>query len=88
MRPVPISDELVWEGARRMVVGPPDGDPTNDVIRSVEALVDADDLGPRFCILIDMEDGDLERLQNGERIWLIWHAQQLAPFSIAIHPTK
>ncbi|HEV7651352.1 MAG TPA: hypothetical protein VGP26_24645 [Actinophytocola sp.] len=39
MRPAPIPDEAVWDGAQRMVVAAPDGDLTHSTIAPVEVLV-------------------------------------------------
>ena len=87
MRPVPIPDEAVWEGAVRRVVAGPGGDLTGD-IRPVEALIDADDYGPRFNMLIRLDPGDLEQLQESPHFWLTWHGDHLHPFSVTMPPRR
>lgn len=72
MRPTPIPDNEVWDGAVRRVFAAPDGDLTNPDIAPVETLIDrsptsgAVNLSVR-CVL---EDGELEKLQAGGTIWL------------------
>lgn len=72
MRPTPIPDSEVWEGASRRVLAAPDGDLTNRDIAPVEALVDrspstgALNLSVR-CVL---EGDDLAKLQAGGTVWL------------------
>lgn len=77
MRPTPIPDDEVWEGAERRVIAAPGGELTDPDIAAVEALVDrspstgAVNLSVR-CVL---EDDDLEKLQAGGTIWLtFWGA--------------
>jgi len=76
MRPIPIPAELVWSGAERKVIAAPDGDLTNDEIAPVEALLDQPRPGQpfRFHILIQLDDGDLDRLvQFRDRFWLVFY---------------
>jgi len=82
--PVPIPTELVWPGGRRLVIGPPNGDPTDEQIRSVEAIVDADALGRCFWMRIELEAGDLEQLQADPHFWLVIRGHQLAPFDLQL----
>lgn len=84
MVPVPIPDAQIWPGARRLVIAPPDGDMTNEQIRSCEALVDIDELSPRFCMRIELEAGDLERLQADPHFWLIIRGLALPPFALVV----
>lgn len=83
MRPVPIPDDRIWEGSRRVVVAGPDGDLTGE-IRPVEALVDVVDDTPRFSILIKLDPEDLEKLKDNPHIWLMWWGHYLHPFSIDV----
>lgn len=83
MRPVPIPEHLVPDGCRRLVIGPPDGDPTGD-IRPVEALAGMVDGAPRIAMLVELEDGDLERLQKTPAVWLTMITSQIPPWSIDI----
>jgi hypothetical protein len=88
MRPTPIPDTEVWEGATRKVLAAPDGDLANPDIAPVEALVDrspstgALNLSVR-CVL---EDDDLAKLIHGGTVWLTfwggmvpWSASVVAP---------
>jgi hypothetical protein len=85
MRPVPIPDDLIWEGARRVVFAPPDGDPTGE-IRPVETLVDVGQSTghPRICVRLVLEDGDLERLAEDPHVWLTWYGDHLHPFDVVV----
>lgn len=86
MRPTPIPDEEIWEGAARMVIGPPAGTaPTDDTIRPVEVLVEhAPDGGFIFRSRVVLEPGDLERLAAGEPFWVSQWGHQLQPFDVAM----
>jgi hypothetical protein len=84
--PVPIPNELVWEGAQRRTIAPPNHDFTHPHISPVEALLDLDPTtgSPRFSMLIELEDGDLERLGADKRFWLHILGQQLQPFALTL----
>jgi hypothetical protein len=87
MRPTPIPDHEVWEGAVRKVIGPPGGDLTDPTIAPVEALVDrspssgAVNLSVR-CVL---EEGELEQLAAGGTIWLTFWGV-MVPWSASVVP--
>lgn len=83
MRPVPIPDHLVPPGCRRLVIGPPDGDPTGN-IRPVEAIAGIVDGIPNVVMLIELEDGDLERLTETPAVWLTMQTGQIPPWSLDI----
>jgi hypothetical protein len=84
MRPAPIPDDAIWEGARRTVLGPPDNDITG-AIAPVETLVDCGDTVPahRISVRCVLEPGDLERLAAGGCIWLSFYGG-MAPMSIDV----
>lgn len=90
MRPVPIPDEKIWKGAVRKSILPPNGDMTSDECRSVDALIDIPNESgmfagvPRFSMLLELEPGDLERLQSGANIWLCMRGPALVPFDVVI----
>lgn len=86
MRPAAIPDEAIWEGARRMVIAPPDGDLTRTDIAPVEVLVDrGPDTGtPRISARCVLEDGDLEKLQAGGTVWVSFYGNQLVPFCVDV----
>lgn len=85
MRPVPIADELIPEGCKRLVIAAPDGDLLNDEIRPIEAVVGlTEDRGPLFAMLLQLEEGDLERLQACGGLWLSMYTNQLPPFAVEI----
>ena len=84
MRPVPIPNEAIWEGATRRVYAAPDGDLTNEVIRPVEVLVDvAGDRTRRINAMCALEDGDLEKLAAGGHVWVSFYGV-LVPFSVDV----
>lgn len=82
MRVVPIPDARVWNGARRTVLLPPDGDMTNEQIAPVEVLADTDELGQRVCILVELEQGDVQKLTANGQFWLIMYGRQLPVFAL------
>lgn len=86
MRPAPIPDEAIWEGARRMVIAPPGGDLTSTDIAPVEVLIDqSQDTGiPRISARCVLEDGDLAKLSAGGTIWVSFYGAQLMPFSVDV----
>lgn len=86
MRPAAIPDNAVWPGARRVVVGPPDGDLTSTDIAPVEALVDVgQDTGiPRISVRCILEDGDLEKFADGGTVWVTFYGGQLVPFCVDV----
>ena len=85
MRPVPIPDELVVGGLRRVVIAPPGGDLTHDRVAAVEVLAGVDpQLGVCQTILVQLEDGDLERLAEHPAIWLSMYTPQLPVFAIEV----
>jgi hypothetical protein len=69
-----------------MVIGPPDGDLTNERILPVEALAGIVDGEPRIAVLVALEPGELERLEAmpSPGVWLTFITSQLAPFSVEV----
>jgi hypothetical protein len=85
MRPIPIPDELVPEGALRRVIGPPGGDLTSTDIGTVEAIVANDELhGVTFAVLVSLEPGDLERLADCGGMWLTFRTSQMPVWSLEV----
>jgi len=84
MRPVPIPDEVIPEGCNRFVISPPDGGLTNDRVRPVEAVAGIIDGEVHISMLIALEDGDIERLQSCNGIWLTMVTRQIPPFIVEI----
>lgn len=90
MRPSIIPDEEVWEGARRRIIAAPDGDLTGENgIEAVEALTSISEDGtPMFHVRIVLDDLDVARIQNGERVfWYTQHGTGLRPFALGM-PAK
>ena len=85
MRAVPIPDEAMWPGSRRIVMAPPDGDLTNPDIRPVEMLVDlAESIGGlRYSTRCVLEPGDLAKLQAGGHVWVSFYGA-VVPFSVDV----
>lgn len=82
MRPVPIPDELVQPGTVRRLVQAPPGE--EDVVRPVESLISADTDGTALLsMMMKLEDGDIEKLQAGGRIWLTMRGG-IIPFSVHV----
>lgn len=87
MRVTPIPDDAVWEGARRVVIGPPDGDLTGP-IRAVEAVLSASESTgmPVLSVRCALEPGDLEALAAGGHVWVSFHSGSIVPFSVDVTP--
>lgn len=85
MRPTPVPDEEVWEGAKRMVIGPPRGDLSSG-IAPVEVLVDRDATeGPRMYLRWIIEADDLRRIENGDTVvWMTFWSDHLHPVSLGL----
>lgn len=84
MRPVPIPEDRVWEGGVRRVFAAPDGDLTNPDIAPCEVVIDAGIGGiARVNVLLELEEGDLERLANGGAVWLSMLGG-LSPFALTV----
>lgn len=85
MRPAPIPDGEVWDGARRIVIGPP-GNDLDSGVAAVEVLVDQASIGPRVSARCVLEDGDLDALTAGGTVWVSFYGQQIMPFSVDVLP--
>jgi hypothetical protein len=60
MRPAPIPDDDVWDGARRIIIAPPGGDMTDPEISSVEVLGDLDALAAGGTVWVSFYGGILQ----------------------------
>lgn len=85
MRPAPIPADEVWDGAQRVVIGPP-GNDLDSPVASVEVLVDASSIGPRMSARCVLEPGDLDALTAGGTVWVSFYGGQLLPFSVDVQP--
>jgi hypothetical protein len=87
MRVTPIPDDAVWSGAQRVVIGPPDGDPTGE-IRAVEAVADVSPSTgvPVLSMRCALEPGDLEVLAAGGHVWVSFYGGAIVPFSVSVAP--
>jgi hypothetical protein len=89
MRPAPIPDEEIWDGAQRIVVGPP-GNDLDTGIAPVEVVVDTVQIGtstgPRMSARCILEDDDLDMLAAGGTVWVSFYGGQLLPFSVDVQP--
>jgi hypothetical protein len=63
-----------------MVIAPPNGDLLDEEIAPVEVLMTDDGMFLRLVL----EDGDIERLQDGKPIWLCLRTKHLPVFSIGV----
>jgi hypothetical protein len=87
MRPVPIPDTAIPEGARRIVVAAPDGDLTNPDIAPVEAIVRMEDGVRWYSVLLVPEGDDYANLRNGHPITLSF-AGGIPVFQVDVHPPE
>lgn len=85
MRPIPIPDAAIWDGARRVVFAAPGGDLLDPNIAPVEALVDHSDATgtTRVSVMCQLEDGDLVKLAEGGHVWVSFYGG-LPPFSVDV----
>lgn len=81
MRPAPIPTEAVWEGGRRIVMAPPDGDMFHPDIAPLEMIADQVSIGVRFSARCALEEGDLEKLAAGGHVWVSF-VGHVVPFSV------
>jgi hypothetical protein len=97
MIPIPIPDDTPLDPQlqRRLVIGPPDGDPTGH-IRPVEAIVEVINNGDsRYVyirVLIEIEEADwklwgIKAPPSRARFWLSQATQQMVPFALITEPT-
>lgn len=87
MRPTPIPDAEIWEGATRIVVAPPGGDMTHPDIAPVEALVDRSPSTGHQTLSVRcvLEDDDLANLQAGGTVWVTFWGR-IVPFATTVLP--
>lgn len=85
MRPTPIPDAEVWEGAVRRVISPPDGDLTNPDIAPVEAVIDRSPStgAVNLSVRMELEDDDLEKLAAGGMVWVTFWGH-IVPFAVTV----
>lgn len=85
MNPTSIPDEEIFEGHKRIVIGPPPGhDPTGD-IRSIEALVaNTPGMGTCFRTRWVPTEREVERLAAGEPIWVTQWTPRMVVFDVAM----
>lgn len=79
MRPIPIPDHQVFDGARRITIGAPPG--LESVIQPVEALAVEVEGNPTYLVLLEVEASDQNLIEHG-RTWLMFMGG-IAPFSFA-----
>jgi hypothetical protein len=86
MDPTPIPDDEVMEDHLRVVIGPPEGtDLTNVDIRPIEALFTVDPhYGTGYRTRWVPTEREIERLKNGEPIWVTQWAKAMVPFNVSM----
>lgn len=71
MRPIRLPDDFeLRQGERKAVFSAPDGDLMHDNIRPVEAVVTVEEGEVWYALMVIPEGDDLQRLQEGQPIWL------------------
>lgn len=85
MRPVPIEDHEVPADCKRVVIGPP-GNRLESSIAPVEVLTHRSERYgvQELTVKLMLEDGDLEKLQAGQPVWLTF-LERIVPFDVQIH---
>lgn len=86
MRITPIPDAEIWEGSRRIVVGPPTGHDPLGEIRPLEALLEQPAENgrlPTFSIRCVLEEGDAEALADGGAVWITLFGH-VVPISVGV----
>lgn len=82
MKPRPIPDHCVPDGCKRFTIAPAPGD--EDRVQPVEAVAGIVDDQVRMSVLVELEDGDLERLAQVGALWLTFVTPQMPPFAVTI----
>ena len=85
MVPTPIPDDEVFPYGQRVVIGPPPGEDITGDIRAVEAVAWHYDNVNRYSMRVVLEDGDLERIQAGDPIWVTFLGS-ITPFYFTTEP--
>lgn len=87
MRPTPIPDAEVWEGAVRKVFAAPGGDLTHAQIAPVEALIDTSPAtgGMTASVRCVLEGDDLDQLRAGGTVWLTFWGGMI-PWAATVLP--
>lgn len=94
MRPTPIPDDEVWDGATRIVVGPPGNDLDSDVaaVEVLRDIVATDTTGTvaavRTSVRCTLEDDDLDHLAAGGTVWLSFYGLHILPFAVTVQPPQ
>lgn len=80
-----MPDECIPPGCKRVVIAAPNGDLMDDSVRPVEACVGlTEDMGLCYTILVQLDEGDLERLAETPAIWLSMYTPQIPVFAIEV----
>ena len=83
--PVPEIAEKARPWAKTQQIGPPVG--YGDRVGYLSAQVDdTTQLGRAFRFFLELEEGDLERIQAGKPIEFVVYAGQMSPVSVAVWP--
>lgn len=82
MKPRSIPDHCVPDGCRRYTIAPAPGDEGR--VLPVEAVAGVVNDQVRMSVLVELEDGDLERLDDVGAIWVTMLTPQLPPFAVTI----
>lgn len=85
MKPIPIPDaflEAFTPPYKRVTIGAPRG--LENDCAPVEAVISDSHAGPCTTLLIQLEDGDLEKLQEDKGIWLRFYVLTIPMFSIGV----
>jgi hypothetical protein len=75
VKPIPVPDDLVYDGMRRMTLGAPPG--LEDSVRPLELL--RDDVNNEWWVLVEIEEKDIAR----KKAWVIIHNTKFAPIACA-----
>lgn len=74
----------VEPSAEQQVIGPPDGDLTNNEIRAVDVITTFDEQGPKISMFFKPDAEDLEVLQKGGIVQFTWWGDHLHPVSTQV----
>jgi hypothetical protein len=85
MHPVPIPSSLVQPNQTRRVISAPGGDLLDTSVAPVEALVEDHQGSPLYSVRVQLDRGDLQRLNRGDKVWVrFWGV--IPPFEIEVGP--
>ena len=86
MNPILIPDDIREKmgDITTQVIMPTDEALFKGECNPVEVIVDHSELGPRYHVLFELNEVDLENLDKSPRIWLTVYGDHVHPFALTL----